>query len=126
MSPNEVVDNMEQRIADVDCIRMPVGSIEFLKKNPEIAKMAGQVMVTILQCAEVIKASKELLRHPEFLYKHIQDGTPEELREFIEAAIRQQENGATFSKSGTLEQVTTELKETYGNDVLATDVSVNG
>lgn len=118
----------DKTVTQLATMKLPTASIDFLRRNPELAQKAGKLMCSLIEVNEVRKAIISLFREPELLKPLIKDGTEQELNDFVEAALAGQDDAIKFNNlpPGAFERIV----EKMGDSMLSTDVGqplvVNG
>lgn len=68
-------------------LKLPKGTLEFIRTNPTIASAVGQIVASGLELGIEPKLIREQLEHEKFLAAvslHIENGTKEDLLDFLE------------------------------------------
>jgi hypothetical protein len=73
-------------------VKMPKTYLDFIKRNDNVARIVGTLMVGLAELKEHEKQVKHILNSPEIFEKELENGTPEELRGFLKKVLEDIDN----------------------------------
>jgi hypothetical protein len=112
----------QDKVGTMKCLRIPKSMFPFLKKNPKVAQAVGMGIITISNLQNNIEEVEKFLLSGELDYL-LEDGSKEELQEFIEVALDSQKNGI-FEAGEVSEDVLDALKEKLGDQIVTTTIDL--
>jgi len=112
----------DKNVTELAAVKLPTESVDFLRRNPELAEKAGKLMVSLIEINQVKKSVIDLFKHPDLFKPFLKDGTEQELAKFVEDALASADGAMKFNNlpPGAFEKVV----EQMGDRMLATEVHV--
>lgn len=117
------MSNKDREVKAMHLLQLPTKQINFLRRNPVLAEELGQIMIAITEIDLAKQDLLKILADTELIKNHLQDGSEEELKEFISEALKAQQSALKFDNlpKGAYQQV----KEQLGDRLLATDINLS-
>ncbi len=114
---------MSDNTVGMACVKMPKKFLPFIQKNQKLGEIVGLGILTISQYEQNIKSVKESLGDVDLLSALLEDGTKEELKEFIDAALDGQEFGI-LNFGDIPKEALAEVEKIMGDNMVKTEIPV--
>lgn len=122
-NPNEGNENEipTEHTHNMAAIRIPKKYLEFLNRNPKLGQVVGSLVIARTEIKERLDILNKILLDGDVFEGKLEDGTKEELNEFL-AALAEQTGSATIFKNMTNEQFE-EVKQKLNEAELASTMT---
>lgn len=74
------------QVKSFSVVKIPKEHFSFMKRNPKLTQLVGQALMEIHAAEKHIEDMRQVLNYSTDLRAEVQDATPEEVEEFIQAA----------------------------------------
>ena len=88
---------------NVAAIRMPTKYLDFIKRNPQLAQTIGKAVMARKEIKDSLDMLDKILADPELFEEELENGTPEELKGFLETLAKERDT-TVLLKNLTREQ----------------------
>lgn len=100
-------------INDLAIVKMPVKYLDFIQRNPKLQQILGGAMVELADLRKKYKTVVEILTTTNLFVPHLENGTKEEIAEFITVMLKQMKTSEVFNNlpDGAYEVIREEIKQ---------------